>query len=80
MVDDAGSHPSGPVARPKLALPTVPLTPKFVRLKALNALAESLQTHFAAVTFRPDRQLFSGIEMLSPESQAVDEIGCCIAH
>src|SRR5260370_29855877 len=29
----------GPVARPKLGLPTVPFTPKFVLLKALKAVA-----------------------------------------
>src|SRR5215472_4102835 len=40
MVMSLGPY-CGPVARPKFALPTVPFTPKFVRLKGLNASARN---------------------------------------
>ena len=42
----------GPVARPKLALPTVPFTPKLVRLNGLKALARICRRQ-PVVTFGP---------------------------
>ena len=47
----------GPVARPKLGLPTAPLTAKFVRLNGLNALALNCSRILLPSPVRPDVQL-----------------------